>query len=101
MMPCPSRTPCSVTPSAAARRRRFVVAPSFSSALAAILLLPFAIFAQRGAPPAPAGPPRAVAPIDVTGYWVSVITEDWRWRMVTPHKGDYTSVPLSPEGKRV
>src|SRR4051794_37663895 len=30
--------------------------------------------------------PRATAPIDLTGYWVSVVTEDWRWRMVTPPK---------------
>jgi hypothetical protein len=26
---------------------------------------------------------------------VSVITEDWRWRMTTPQKGDYASVPLN------
>jgi hypothetical protein len=41
------------------------------------------------------------APIDLTGYWVSVVNEDWRWRMVTPAKGDYASIPLSVEGKRV
>ena len=45
--------------------------------------------------------PRAAAPIDLTGYWVAVVTEEWRWRMVTPAKGDYTSIPLSPEGRRV
>jgi hypothetical protein len=57
--------------------------------------------AQAGqAQPAP-GSPRAVAPFDPTGYWVAVVTEDWRWRMVTPPKGDYASVPLSPEGRRV
>jgi cyclase len=50
--------------------------------------------------PAP-GSPRAVAPVDVTGYWVSVITEDWAWRMRTPPKGDYASVPLNGEGVRV
>ena len=33
--------------------------------------------------------PRAAAPVDFTGYWVSVVTEDWRWRMVTPAKGDF------------
>jgi hypothetical protein len=42
-----------------------------------------------------------VAPVDVTGYWVSVVTEDWRWRMVTPQKGDYASVPLNAAGRRV
>jgi len=52
----------------------------------------------------PAGPPptpRAAAPVDLTGYWVSIVTEDWRWRMVTPAKGDYASVPLNPEGRKV
>ena len=41
---------------------------------------------------------RAAAPVDLTGTWVSVISEDWRWRMVTPLKGDAASVPLRPEG---
>jgi len=41
------------------------------------------------------------APEDITGYWVAVITEDWRWRMLTPAKGDFTSVPLNPEGIKV
>ena len=41
------------------------------------------------------------APIDLTGYWVSVVTEDWRWRMLTPPKGDAQSVPINAEGKRV
>src|SRR5262249_46270663 len=52
----------------------------------------------------PAGPPptpKAAAPVDLTGYWVSIVTEDWRWRMVTPPKGDYASVPLSAEGRKV
>ena len=42
------------------------------------------------------------APIDLTGYWVSVVTEDWRFRMVTPAKGDYASVgPLNAAGRAV
>ena len=48
----------------------------------------------------PADSPRTTAPLDVTGYWVSVVTEDWRWRMMTPPKGDYASVPLNPEGRK-
>ncbi len=44
---------------------------------------------------------RAAAPVDLTGYWVSVVTEDWRWRMLTPPKGDAQSVPINAEGKRV
>ena len=55
----------------------------------------------RGGRGAPQGPPptaQAQAPFDMTGYWVSVVTEDWRWRMLTPPKGDYASVPLNAEG---
>ena len=43
---------------------------------------------------------RADAPIDLTGYWVSVVTQDWRWRMVTPAKGDYASIPITLEAKK-
>src|SRR5271169_1548046 len=53
----------------------------------------------NGAPPPPT--PRATAPIELTGYWVSIVTEDWRVRMVTPEKGDIPSVPLNPEGRQV
>ncbi len=52
--------------------------------------------ARGGGPPQPA---QARAPVDFTGYWVSVVTEDWRWRMVTPPKGDFVSVPLNAEGR--
>ncbi len=54
---------------------------------------------RPGAPAAPPPVPRAAAPIDLTGYWVSIVTQDWRWRMVTPRKGDYEGVPLTPEGR--
>ena len=50
----------------------------------------------RGAGPAPARTAQAAAPIDLSGYWVSVVTEDWRYRMVTPSKGDYQGVPMTP-----
>ncbi len=43
---------------------------------------------------------RAAAAIDLTGTWVSVVTEDWRWRMMTPPRGDYAAVPLSGEGRQ-
>jgi len=35
------------------------------------------------------------APIDLTGYWVSYVTENWRYRMVTPAKGEYRRIPAS------
>jgi hypothetical protein len=55
---------------------------------------------QGGPPPTPPTA-RAGAPIDLTGYWVSVVTEDWRYRMVTPRKGDFASVPLNAEGRKI
>src|SRR5471030_3057747 len=60
-----------------------------------------ALSAQRGAPPGPPPTPKAAAPIDITGNWVSVVTEDWRWRMLLPKKGDTSSIPVSAEGKRI
>lgn len=61
-----------------------------------------ALKAQQGPGPGPAqNTPRARATNDLTGNWVAVITEEWRWRMVTPDKGDFTSIPVSDEGRRV
>ena len=56
----------------------------------------FAVHAQQ-----PARTPKAAAVFDPSGYWVPLITEDWRMRMVTPPKGDYASVPLNNEGRRI
>lgn len=54
------------------------------------------------APPSPpASTPKSAAPIDLTGYWVSIVTEDWRYRMVTPSKGDYQGVPMTPEALKI
>src|SRR5262245_60900946 len=54
---------------------------------------------QRGAG-GPPRPPRDAAPIDLTGYWVSVVSEDWRVRMVVAQKGDWQFMPLNAEGNR-
>src|SRR5262245_47432552 len=59
------------------------------------------VLAQGAPGPQPPGSAKAAAPVDLTGYWVSVISEDWRWRMVTPLKGDFASVPLTPEGRKL
>jgi hypothetical protein len=56
---------------------------------------------QRGGPPQPPPTPRAAAPFDITGQWVAVVNEDWRYRMTVPPKGDYVGVPLNPNGRRV
>ena len=53
----------------------------------------------RGGQTAPPPTAQAAAPIDLTGFWVSVVTEDWRWRMVTPARGDYASIPLNQTAK--
>lgn len=44
---------------------------------------------------------QAAAPVDLTGYWVSVVTEDWRWRMVTPLKGDAASIPINADARKI
>jgi hypothetical protein len=66
----------------------------------ASLATPALVGAQnRGAlPPASA---KASAPIDLTGYWVAVVNEDWRYRMITPPKGDYRGVPITNAALRI
>jgi len=58
----------------------------------------------RGAGDQPATP-KSQAPagtlLDLTGYWVSVVTEDWRYRMMTMPKGEHPGMPLNAEGNRV
>ena len=73
---------------------------------AAVMAVCFGVVAQaqqgrggRGNAPPPT--PRAGTRIDLTGNWVSIVTEDWRFRMITPPKGDYASLPLNPEGRKV
>jgi hypothetical protein len=65
--------------------------------------LAFALAGPTAAQPGGAGaappPARSAAPIDVTGQWVSVVTEDWRFRMVTPQRGDYPGIALTPAGR--
>ncbi len=60
--------------------------------------------AQTQAPPAPAArPPSAeqAAPIDLRGYWVSLITQNWRFRMLVPGPGEYADVPLNEKAKQL
>ena len=56
---------------------------------------------RGGAQNAPPATARAAAAFDMTGYWVSEVTEKWRYRMLVPDKGDYQMVPLNPEGRKV
>ncbi len=57
--------------------------------------------AQDAKTTAAGGSPTAAAPVDLTGVWVSVVSEDWLQRMLMPPRGDYAGVPLSLEGRRV
>ena len=80
--------------------------PAAMSRVAGVILLAAVTIGVSAArPAAQAGPPPPQSPrdgalIDITGQWVSVITEDWRWRMVTPPKGDTASVPLNAAGRK-
>jgi hypothetical protein len=72
-------------PDATARRHR---TPSAWFIFALLLAVPMALAqggGQRGGAPAggaaPAASARSAAPVDLTGYWVSVVTEDWIERM--------------------
>ncbi len=79
--------------------------------IALALVVPTCVFAQGvpqgpglggpGGRPQPPKPAEQAEPVDFTGYWVSVVTEDWRWRMVTPIRGDFASIPLNNEGRRI
>ena len=67
-----------------------------------VIASPVTSHAQRGGRGgAPAAAPRESAAIDLTGYWVSVITEDWKYRMVTPKKGVFDALTLNPAGRKI
>jgi hypothetical protein len=75
------------------------VAP-LTALLAPLALAMPAVSLAQFTPPAPAPVNgRADAPQDFTGYWVSLVTEDWRYRMITPGRGDFQAVPLNAAGR--
>ncbi|MEQ1947033.1 MAG: hypothetical protein ABL995_07580 [Bryobacteraceae bacterium] len=57
--------------------------------------------AQCFAQPVPARTAKDTAPIDISGYWVSQITQAWRLRMVTPPKGDYMGISMTDASKTI
>lgn len=73
--------------------------------LCCVFALSLSLDAQRGGGRGRAGgppqTPRQAAPIDLAGYWVSPIIEDWKYRMVTPTKGVFDAIPLNPEGRKL
>jgi hypothetical protein len=83
--------------------RRFIPAILIAAAVASPAAVRTAAQQAQSAPPPAIVPQsaRVAAPIDMTGTWASVITEDWQWRFVTPIVGDYTGVPLNADGDRL
>jgi len=48
--------------------------------------------------------PRDGTPIHldrIEGQWVAIVNEDWLWRMKTPDKGDFTSIPYNARAREV
>jgi len=81
---------------------RYPFARVASLAALALVLSGPGLGAQRGGRGnAPPPTPKAAAPVDLAGYWVSLVTDDWRWRMVTPPKGDVLYLPVNAEGRKV
>lgn len=80
-------------------RKWLVVIAAISAAI------PILLEGQGGPPPAPpkAQNPKQAASIDITGYWVPLVTEDWLYRMVTPGKtkgaADVSSIPVTPAAR--
>jgi hypothetical protein len=80
-------------------RKWFVFIAAISAAI------PIVLEGQGGPPPAPAKAqnPRQAAPVDITGYWAPLITEDWLYRQVTPGKSkgaaDVASIPVTPAAR--
>lgn len=74
--------------------------------LSALVLASGPLWAQGGAGAAAAAPAkpvsaRAQAPFDLSGYWTSVITQNWRYRMLVPGPGEYADIPINAKAKQM
>jgi hypothetical protein len=68
-------------------------------------VIPFVLLSLSGVqmfaqPPRTPPAARQAAPIDLTGYWVAVVTEDWKYRMIHANKGDYSGLPLNAAARK-
>ena len=82
-------------------KRDLIVTLALLAAAPASLFAQGGLVGQPGNTPPPPVTAKSAAPIDLTGYWVSLVTEDWRYRMMTPAHGDYPNVPLNPAGRKI
>jgi hypothetical protein len=78
---------------------------SCAAAVAALIGFVFSatvVAQQAGRGGAAQVPPsaRVAAAVDLTGYWVSLVTDDWRWRAVTPPKGDVLYIPVTDAARQ-
>jgi hypothetical protein len=78
--------------------RRLALAPV--AVVGLLIAAPGLIQAQGrgGRGPAPTG--KSQAPFDLSGYWVSQIVDEWRFR-VSPIKGDILYMPLNGDARRI
>lgn len=76
------------------------IAPMAAVIAALLITMPVTSLGQGGRGAEPARTAKSVAPIDVTGYWMSMIVDEWRFR-VTPQKGDIPWMPLNEEARKV
>ena len=69
--------------------------------IAALFTLAFTFPPTRAAGQSAASTAKGASPVDFTGYWVAYVSEDWRFRMVTPRTGDYRNVPMTEQALKV
>ena len=72
-------------PSGPARAGRYVLAVAVACVVGLVTLGAQGRGGRGGALPTA----RAIAPIDLRGYWTAVVTEDWHVRMLTAPRGDF------------
>jgi hypothetical protein len=75
-----------------------------AAALVLSAVVPGNVWAQGGARGRGAEAPRApqaAGSFDPTGYWVAVVTQDWRFRMAIPPKGDVAGLPVNDAARKI
>ena len=66
-----------------------------------LVLLALSAVRVSAQPPNPPRTAKQASPIDLTGYWVAVVVEDWKYRMIHANKGDYSGLPVNAAARKV